>query len=331
MGFLGESVLNPDFFKISAYLKETTGAQLNVSTNGQMLNDSRQNKMLDMGFDSISYSMHGITENSYRILHGQGFDRALNNLIGLHHKKKERNLANPKVTIQYALNKVNINETVKMLELAHKLGVHGVNIYHYRDYGFSGISLYDSIEAANKEIDRIYEYARKNNLRYLLPAQKPYFMPVTGQRNSVEQDIAADSNTPCHLPWQYLVMRASFATSDSYYVGFCNVLNLFFFNYAEYLAHKPFLFMKDIWHSEPAVYLRKTVNRTPNRKRNPFCSYCKSPLRQFLKNTNDKKNREIKLERMDAFIYSFLKECPEYKDVIGLKLLKTEPLELEFV
>ena len=224
MGFVGESILNPEFDQIISYLKLNYNLSLFVSTNGMGLNPKIQDTMLDIGFDSINYSVHASTPKTYAKLQGGNFDTVISNLIRLANQKKQKNLLLPNITIVYALNKENIKETDKMIDLAADLKIKKLILYHYRDYGISELSLDKDPYAANMLIDDIYSYAREKRAISILPNLPPYFKEYKPE----EED---NKEIQCDLQWTGLQMRASYSHQDSLYLECCNVFNAFLFIY----------------------------------------------------------------------------------------------------
>lgn len=321
MGLIGESILNPEFDAISKYLKSKFNLKLFVSTNGWGVSEQIQNTMLDIGFDSINFSIHAATPDTYKILQGRDFNTVIGNLERLQKEKTRRNLSKPYVEIVYALNKKNIQETKKMVDIAYRLKVDRLNIYHYHDYGFSGIELNADPEFANKMIDDIYRYAQEKGATNILPHNPPYYERYELMDKNLEEK-------KCSLPWYELQMRSCYSHRDSYYAGCCNVFNIFLFNYKEHLEKYGKLEFKKIWHHPVLQHLRATVNTTSRSKRNPLCEYCQSSRRQYLKATNNRENYRIKLEVIDDFFKSFHKEFKNIEDVAGLTILYTEDEEL---
>ncbi len=321
-GFIGESILNPEFDTIIRYLKSKFDLKLNVSTNGWGMNEQVQNTMLDIGFDSVSFSIHAATPETHRVLQGSDFNRVMEHLQRLQSEKRRRNLLKPHVSIEYALNKKNIHETKKMLDIACRLKVDRFNIYHYHDYGFSGIELNSEPEFANKMIDDIYRYAEEKGATNILPRNPPYYKTYKLENVSLKE-------IKCFLPWYGLQMRSSYSHTDSYYVGCCNVFNTFLFNYKEHLETYGKLEFKKIWHHPVFQHLRNTVNTTSGNKRNPLCKYCKSKQRTYLKAVDNSENYRKKLEAINGFFESFQEEFDNIEDIEGLKVLYTEDAELK--
>lgn len=320
MGHIGESILNPEFNEIIRYLKSRHHLSLFVSTNGIGLDEKIRNTMLEVGFDSINFSIHASTPETYQILQGGDFNQVVENLTRLANEKERRRAALTHITIVYALNKANIKETYQMIDWAMKLKINKLWLYHYRDYGMRAI-VFKDFQSANQLIDDIYSYAQAKKALALLPEKPPYY-----RKYQLEEEEAEE--VKCYLPWRGLQMRASYSHPDSYYLGCCNVFNVFLFNYKSHLDKYDQVSFQQIWHHPVFQYLRETVNSTAKNKRNPLCRYCKSKKRIYLKNTNNIKNYKIKLKVLEEFFRGFSQKYKDVDEIEGLEMLYTEDQEL---
>ena len=323
MGFFGESVLNPEFIPIIRYLKKEYQISLFFSTNGYGVNRKIQDTLIESKLDSMTFSIHAVQPQTYAKLQGDHFETVINNLRSLNQKKIKANSTRPKITIAYALNKINIKEATDMLEIAGENGIDKLFLYHYRDYGISEFSLDNDTEYANAQIDHIYEYAKNRNLLHLLPGLPPYYKDIT----IIKED---QPEKPCYKPWTSLQMRSSYSHNDSLYLGCCNTFNAFLFNYKEHINHYGKLEFQKIWNHPVLQYLRKTVNTHGKVSRNPLCTYCKSQQRDYLKNTDNKKNYEIKLSKISDFFneFSAYNKNADLPSIQGLQILYSEDDEL---
>ncbi|OGH94956.1 MAG: hypothetical protein A2538_04685 [Candidatus Magasanikbacteria bacterium RIFOXYD2_FULL_41_14] len=323
MGFIGESILNPDFFKIISYLKKEYKTFLHISTNGNGLNEKVQDQMLAVGFDSITFSIHGFSPESYKTLQAGSLDLVKKNLARLLTRRKELKLKVPYVTVVFALNRANIDEAQQMLEWVAGLGADAFHVYHFHDYTptLKGLIFKkEEYPEINKKIDALYEYAQLKGWLNLLPPQKPYF-----KEDALEQEKGI---VKCDRPWKGFQMRSSFSHKDCYYMGVCNVFNSFLFNYKEHLEKYGKLDFQKIWQHPVLQYLRQTSNSAGPKPVNPLCAYCKSSKRKYLKNTDNAANYKAKLEAIDGFFKGFKKEYPNFEEVGGVQMLYTEDDEL---
>jgi MoaA/NifB/PqqE/SkfB family radical SAM enzyme len=325
MGHIGESILNPQFKEIISYLKLKHKLELGISTNGLGLDEKIQETMLKIGFNSVAFSIHAATAETYKILQAGDYEMVIKNLTSLAQKKIQGQYQKPRISIVYALNKANIDEATKMIDLAKKLKINILNFYHYHDYNHE-ISdvIFDDLGEANRKIDYLYNYAKEQGVIEILPKKPPYYekaQPVNQANGLYNEEIK------CYLPWTGLQMRSSYSHQDSYYLGCCNVFNIFLFNYQKHIEHYGAVEFEKIWQHPIFQYLRQTVNLDGG-KRNPLCAYCKSSQRVFLKAANNEENYRIKLEMIEKFYKGFLEQDKSETPIAGLDILYTEDEEL---
>ncbi|NMC51672.1 radical SAM protein [Candidatus Kuenenbacteria bacterium] len=328
MGFIGESVLNPHFKEIIGYLKLKHKLDLGMSTNGMGLNEKIQDTMLKIGFDAITFSIHAATPETYKILQAGDFETVIGNLVSLAKKKMDGNYKKPRITVVYALNKANIDEAVKMIDLIKKFKIDFFGLYHYHDYNHALKEIIvrdDEVDEINKKIDRLYNYAKEQGVIAALPKEPPYFQKEKDRKPGEDKDRKA---TACNAPWVGLQLRSCYSHQDSYYLGCCNVFNPFIFNYQKHIEKYGQVEFDKIWQHPVLQYLRQTVNARDGQM-NPLCAYCKSSQRAHLKATDNKENYRIKLEMIKAFFDGFNKQYKDTPVIEGLEILYTEDEELQ--
>ena len=283
-----------------------------------------QDKMLDVGFDSVTVSVHAFTLETYQIMQAGNLEKVKTNLTRLMSEKKRKGLRAPYVTVVFALNKVNVEEAVSMLDWVHGLGVNSFYIYHFHDYTEKLKSLIFDIaeyEAINKKIDALYDHAKKINALSLLPEKRPYFTdPVLREEEK--------SEIKCYQPWTGFQLRSCFSHKDSYYLGCCNVFNAFILNYQEHIYKYGKIEFDKIWNHPVLQYLRSTVNSVNGRERNALCKYCQSKERDYFKKADRLKNYEYKLRAIDEFFDGYRQQFPHEEEISGLQILFTEDAEL---
>ncbi|MBF0103968.1 MAG: SPASM domain-containing protein [Deltaproteobacteria bacterium] len=118
----GEPFSNPDIFKMIQYAKQR-GHHICLSSNFD-IDPSLIPEIIASAPDELIISLDGFsqqTNNTYRI--GSNFENIVQNMLTLHHKKKERNAAAPKITWQYLVNRFNEHEMAQAKEFAKKYGI----------------------------------------------------------------------------------------------------------------------------------------------------------------------------------------------------------------
>lgn len=322
MGLLGEPLVNPDFFGIVDFFRKNTTTSLSVSTNGLLLNQTNRENFINYSFEAMTFSLHGATEDSYEKLQGHNFNRVIENLSSLISEKRCSKSTCPYITIVHALNWWNIHELPIFLDLMKEISPDRVFIYHYRDYeGIEeNISLKGgNIQKANDLISSAYDYAKKIGVYKIIePKDPPLVVPP-----DKDLDLKFKQTRLCDLPWRGLQLRGCISHVDSFYVGCCNVFNVFRLDYQKFED----LFEK-VWHHPVLMYLRETVN---GENVNPICRYCKSPERNYLKSVDNKKNNAKKALVIEEFFEGFKTHFGNISgyNLTGLTILEQDPADIK--
>lgn len=130
LGGYGEPMVHPDFIEMVRLAKET-GAQVEMTTNGMMLNRERAEALFELQLDKLVVSVDGITPDSYNNVRINGdLDRVIQNLRYLHQLKvrKVGRHANPQFAIAFVAMKRNINELPELAKLASYIGAWEVKV-----------------------------------------------------------------------------------------------------------------------------------------------------------------------------------------------------------
>ena len=87
---LGEPLLHPDFLEIVEYTKKL-GFQVEVVTNGLLLNESVVDKLISLEIDSLAISLHSVNKEIYNEITGISLDKVLPNVTYVLEKYKNYN------------------------------------------------------------------------------------------------------------------------------------------------------------------------------------------------------------------------------------------------
>ncbi|MFH1441736.1 MAG: radical SAM/SPASM domain-containing protein [Candidatus Omnitrophota bacterium] len=165
---LGESLLNPDIYKMIIYAKEKR-MFTRLSTNAFFDNEENIVKLMNSGIDELIISLDCATPQTYTKYKGiDGFQRVIRNIKLI--IKERANKLNPIIVLQLLIMKETENEIKKFKELAHELKVDKTVLKTLR-INFPGVP-------GDKSF-------LPNNLRYI---RKAYI-----NRN--------DSSNKCFRPW----------------------------------------------------------------------------------------------------------------------------------
>jgi MoaA/NifB/PqqE/SkfB family radical SAM enzyme len=153
---IGEPLLNPDLFRMIAYLK---GRGVSVAFNSDAigLTDKKRRALVESGLDELRVSMDAATPETYRAIRGVAtFDRVVENVTALADLIRERGVPRPKLSLWFTVMKRNVRELPDFVRLAGKIGATQVNVQRLVHYG-QGLavheqSLYGEVTALETEM-----------------------------------------------------------------------------------------------------------------------------------------------------------------------------------
>jgi radical SAM protein with 4Fe4S-binding SPASM domain len=98
---MGESFEHPQLIDMIKYAKSQGVLDIKLNTNGTLVNESIQERVLDSGLDTIVFSIDAVTEESYnRIKFGSDFRLVNKNVEDFINLKYLRGLKKPKIIVQ---------------------------------------------------------------------------------------------------------------------------------------------------------------------------------------------------------------------------------------
>jgi len=117
---LGENLLNKDFLEMLKFAKSKR-LYVEFFDNFYFLDEKISEKLIDIGVDKIIASIDGATKETYeKIRIGSNFNRVVANVKNLILLKKTKK-SNLNIVFNYVINKYNLKETVKFVELVSKI------------------------------------------------------------------------------------------------------------------------------------------------------------------------------------------------------------------
>lgn len=119
----GESLLNPEIFKMIRYAKEKR-VVVTLSTNATLLDDERSESIIDSGLDYLIVSMDGASKATYEKYRPPAhFETILQNVKRLMDWRQQKLTWHPFVDLQLIAMRENTSEIQEMRRLAVDLGV----------------------------------------------------------------------------------------------------------------------------------------------------------------------------------------------------------------
>lgn len=121
-GGFGEPLFHPQIQEMVAAAKQL-GAEVELITNGILLDDEVSDWMLNLGLDRVWVSIDGASPESYADVRlGDALPIVLENILGLMGKRIRRELVTPALGIAFVAMKRNIADLPGVIALGKKLG-----------------------------------------------------------------------------------------------------------------------------------------------------------------------------------------------------------------
>jgi len=118
----GSGFLNKDFLKILEYLRSRR-ISVNFVDEFEFVDEKVGRRLIELGVNCIWISMDGATKETYeKIKVGCDFDRVVNNIRRFLELKKEIGSPLPTLCFRFVVNKMNVHEMPKFVELIHSFG-----------------------------------------------------------------------------------------------------------------------------------------------------------------------------------------------------------------
>jgi len=136
----GEPFINRELVDMISYAKQK-GISVSTTTNCTFI-ESISAKVVQSGLDLLKISIDAATPETYKTIRGEDwFEKVIDGTKSILSSRREHNSKTPYVRFQYVLQRANIGELSKILELAGRLGVDAVffqplemeNVEHLRE------------------------------------------------------------------------------------------------------------------------------------------------------------------------------------------------------
>ncbi|OGS22790.1 MAG: hypothetical protein A2252_10720 [Elusimicrobia bacterium RIFOXYA2_FULL_39_19] len=119
----GEPLLHPDIFEFIKKAKDKK-CIVKFTTNGQALDEAKTQKLVELGVDWMAFSVDGATEETYKKIRGASLEKLLNNIERLNYFKEKYSTGSPLIDIAIVINKQNLEDLPKMVQMAKDLKAH---------------------------------------------------------------------------------------------------------------------------------------------------------------------------------------------------------------
>ena len=320
-GGSAEPLLNNRFADIVQRLKSRYGLRMTVNTNASSLTPQLTDVLVENGFDELLVSYHAGTKEAYKALMSGDIDKVDSNLSYLSAKKAESGKSRPRVTFNYAPQKINAGECRAIVDKAKALSVSAIQVsrYHGGRNLLQGqdVDFYDDPETGNAFLDEMYAYARQQGVTLNPPKPRHFEDRVETQWNPQNYD----ASIRCLQPWTDLYLEPVLDTPNSHYARVCNRGVMFKIRFDEMDLSRRSGFVQ-LWNHPMLQYLRETVNA---KDINPLCKYCKNLDRQEIRNLDHQRYAKVRDRAMVDFYRAFRDNYPDCKEILGLEVLKGHP------
>jgi MoaA/NifB/PqqE/SkfB family radical SAM enzyme len=147
-GGLGEPLSHPRLVDMVVQLKEI-GAQVEIITNGTLLDEKRARQLVDSGLDMLWVSIDGASPESYADVRlGAALPEVLANMDRLHKMREGwRYFPTPQIGVTFVAMKRNIDDLPEVIKLGRRVGAKHFMVSHVLPYSdeMQAESLYDQM------------------------------------------------------------------------------------------------------------------------------------------------------------------------------------------
>jgi radical SAM protein with 4Fe4S-binding SPASM domain len=193
---VGEPLLNKELCRMIAHLKKRNVFVL-FNSNGILLDEERQNAIIDTGLDELRISLDAASPEGYQIIRNSDkFHRIIQNLRTFLKLQKKRRTVTPRLSMWFLGTKENIAELPGLLRLAAEIGIEEIHLQrlvYFQDHDGYGVARREkTLRDSNDEILDLIHNSR------LLAAQLGIRFNASGLGNPLES-VQMDSTAT--LPW----------------------------------------------------------------------------------------------------------------------------------
>lgn len=259
----GEPFLRDDIFEMLNSAKNK-GLNVGLTTNSMLLDESKLNKLSDIGIDELLFSLDGM-EKTNDMIRGNGtFEKVLNTAYRYKTNYSKRDNI---VGFSTVINSENYDELVDIVKIAIDLNLDYVNFLMMNvwesnfEFKLSG----DETKSVQKELKKVCEIAESNDID-------------TNANNFLKHGIY-ERGPPkfCFAPWDMAFINASGELMA------CCTLASYYKNLLGNIKQNSF---KDLWYNSDS--LKEFSEEMKNRN---FQDKCKECLPDFVEKYNNYYNK----------------------------------------
>lgn len=162
---IGEPLLNNDLPAMIRYLKNRNVFVL-FNSNGILLNERRQNELMDAGLDELRISLDAASAQGYMAMRGSDrFDQIVANIRAFAKRMHRQQISRPTLSLWYLGTRENIEALPDFVRLAADIGVPQVYlqrlVYFQDDDGYGLATFEKTLMASDSQIRRFLEQGQE--------------------------------------------------------------------------------------------------------------------------------------------------------------------------
>lgn len=277
---IGEPLTSPAFWRLLDRLP--AGPIGDVNSNFTVLDETRIGRLVSSRLDTIHVSLDAARARTYRRIRNFDFDTVLANIRAFIACRNGAGRRTPRVLINMTLMHANIGEVVEFVELAHSLGVDGVEMWQLNVLGPSEAGKYhherdgwvfryeDQVLSRHGSLSdtwlaRAMARAQVLGMALTLPAPDREVFHDAAPAQAAPTPARRRTTRDCRNPWRWLMVTSNGAARPCCYAP-GNVGNLERESAAE------------IWNGAPMQRLRRDLlaDKVPSACRGAACDYVKN-------------------------------------------------------
>ena len=253
---VGEPLLNKALCRMIAHLKKRNVFVL-FNSNGILLDEKRQNAIIDTGLDELRISLDASSSEGYKIIRNSNkFNRIVQNLQTFLKLQKKRRAVTPRLSIWFLGTKENIAELPGLLRLAAEIGIEEIHLQrlvYFQDHGGYGVARREkTLRDSNDETLELIHDSR------LLAAQLGIRFNASGLGNPLES-LQADS--AAKIPWRkcYRPQTLMYITANGNVLPCC-ISPFSTIDYSSIILGNAFdSALEEIWSGPKYTYFREQL------------------------------------------------------------------------
>jgi radical SAM protein with 4Fe4S-binding SPASM domain len=227
------------------------------NSNGILLDEERQNAIIDTGLDELRISLDAASPEGYEIIRNSDkFDRIVQNLRTFLKLQKKRRTATPRLSIWFLGTKENIAELPGLLRLAAEIGIEEIHLQrlvYFQDHDGYGVARRE--KTLRDSNDEALELIHNSGL---LAARLGIRFNASGLGNPLE---SVQTDSAATLPWSkcYRPQTLMYITANGNVLPCC-ISPFSTIDYSSIILGNVFeTSLEEIWSGPKYTYFREQL------------------------------------------------------------------------